>query len=198
MLPDGDREGAFYVTFTHLLESVAKRGSKISEVFVADRTDVYPMRDEVMEIVANNMLAQCSANGRIGRIRKGSSVSTSGVQAADLLTGVVVAGHARRLAANAKLNEGKCRAIQRVSRVLGWRDLCFDTFPNAKFNIWHFPKEYRNNPRYRHHHCPVRRPPTNRHRKYHSALVRQASRNHNKDKLPSFPFPRDAYCRYRP
>lgn len=147
MRSDSDKEGAFYVTYTHLLESVAKRGSMISEVFIADRTDAYPKQNEVMEIVANNMLARGDVHGRVGQVRKVSSTLTPGVQVADLLTGLVVAGHMRHLGCSAELNEGKCRAIEQVARLLGWKDLCFDTFPNAKFNIWHFPKEYRNNPR---------------------------------------------------
>ncbi len=144
---DGDRENAFYVTYTVLLKYVAERGDKISEIFIDDRSDEYPLHDEAMEIIGNRMLAQCAANGRLGKVRKVSSISTSGVQVADLLTGVVVASHRRRLDKLFQPNKGKTLAIERVASLLGWNDICYDTFPSEKFNIWHFPIEFRDKPR---------------------------------------------------
>ena len=147
MKRDGDREEAFYVTYTELLKFAAGRGTKISEIFIDDRADSYHLHHEAMEIIGNRMLAQCSASGRLGRVRKVPSVLTPGVQVADLLTGLVVAGHARKLDPRIRINNGKRIAIERVARVLGWDDICYDTFPNEKFNIWHFPIEYRRTPK---------------------------------------------------
>jgi hypothetical protein len=39
--------------------------------------------------------------------------------------------------------EGESSAIVKISDMIGWDALHYDTFPNPKFNIWHFPKENR-------------------------------------------------------
>src|SRR6185295_18538497 len=66
-----------------------------------------------------------------------------GVQVADLLTGAITAAHARKLNGNLPLNPGKRLAIDRLAEILGWDDLCYDTMPSTRINIWHFPREYR-------------------------------------------------------
>jgi hypothetical protein len=60
-----------------------------------------------------------------------------------MLTGAVAASHRVLLDPGAPLNFGKRLAIARMAALLGWDALHYDTMPNDKFNIWHFPIEYR-------------------------------------------------------
>jgi hypothetical protein len=68
---------------------------------------------------------------------------------ADLLTGAVNAAHSRWLNPGFPLHSVKRLAIERLAQILGWDDLCYDTMPSQKFNVWHFPKEYRAVPKTR-------------------------------------------------
>lgn len=36
--------------------------------------------------------------------------------------------------------------MARLANLLGWDALHYDTYPHSKFNIWHFPTEYRAQP----------------------------------------------------
>jgi hypothetical protein len=137
------KEDAFYQTYTYLIRHIANRASLPSEIFIDDRTDGYAKRDEMMENIGNNMLAQLASAGRLTGVHKVDSRECVGVQVADLLTGAVNAAHARLLNRRFPLHSAKRLAIERLARMLGWDDLCYDTFPSLKFNIWQFPKEYR-------------------------------------------------------
>lgn len=143
------REDAFYQTYTFLLKHITKRANLPAEIYIDDRTDSYSKRDEMMENIGNHMLAQLASAGRLTGVRKVNSQECVGVQVADLLTGAVNAAHARRLDPRIPLHSGKRLAIERLARMLGWDDLCYDTMPSDKFNIWHFPIEYRALPRTR-------------------------------------------------
>lgn len=83
-------------------------------------------------------------------MRKVNSKGSNGVQVADLLTGVVTAAHNLYLLPEMQLHPGKRVAIDRVARMLGWDRLCYDTYPHPRFNIWHFPIEFRAEPASRH------------------------------------------------
>jgi hypothetical protein len=143
------KEDAFYRTYTLLLRHIAKRANLPAEILIDDRSDGYAKRDEMMENIGNHMLAQLATAGRLTDVRKVSSHDSVGVQVADLLTGAVNAAHARLLNARLPIHPAKRLAIERLAQMLGWDDLCYDTMPSDKFNIWHFPIEYRAVPRTR-------------------------------------------------
>jgi hypothetical protein len=143
-----DRENAFYKTYTFLLKYIGER-SPITKVFIDDRSTPYAKQHEVVQKVANHMLSRLSARGRLSDVTRVTSRDVPGVQVADLLTGAIAAAHRLYLDPKMALNAGKRLAIERLAALLGWDDLCYDTFPNTKFNIWHFPTEYRADPRTR-------------------------------------------------
>jgi hypothetical protein len=143
------KEDAFYQTFTFLLKHIAKRANVPAESYIDNRSDHYGKRDEMMGKIGNNMLAQLASAGRLAGVHKVESHETIGVQVADILTGAVNAAHARLLNPKIPLHPGKRLAIERLAEMLGWDDLCYDTMPSDKVNIWHFPVEYRAMPRTR-------------------------------------------------
>jgi hypothetical protein len=136
-------EDAFYQTFTILLNHIADRGGYPAEIYIDDRTDSYAKQDEKMARIGNNMLVQLASAGRIETVQKVKSHDCVGVQVADVLTGAINASHARNLNSGFPLHPAKSLAIERLAEMLGWDDLCYDTFPSDKINIWHFPIEYR-------------------------------------------------------
>jgi hypothetical protein len=72
------------------------------------------------------------------------------IQVADLLTGAINAAHNRYLDPTFTLHPGKEFTISKLAGVLGWDTLWYDTYPNAGFNVWHFPwQEFRGKPRTR-------------------------------------------------
>lgn len=134
-----NREEAFYKTYTYLLRHIVRRTRAPTEVWIDDRSDSYLKQTEVLETVGNRMLAQLVSTGRLQSVRKVPSSKTPGIQVADLLTGAFTASHRRHLEPNLQINSGKKLAIDRLASMIGWDDLCYDTFPNPKLNIWHFP-----------------------------------------------------------
>jgi hypothetical protein len=140
------KEDAFYQTYTYLLRYIADRANLPAEIFIDDRSDSYAKRDEMMENIGNHMLSQLASAGRLTGVHKVDSHTRVGVQVADLLIGAVNAAHGRRLNPRFPLNSTKRLAIDRLAQMLGWDDLCYDTMPSNKFNIWHFPIEYRADP----------------------------------------------------
>lgn len=137
------QETAFYQTYTFLLRHIIRRVRDTAEIAIDDRSDTYPLHHEVVETVGNRMLAQLASTGRLDEVRRVNSHDVIGVQIADLLAGVVNAAHHRHLNAEAPMNAGKLLTIERAAAMLGWDRLCYDTYPHDKFNIWHFPSEYR-------------------------------------------------------
>lgn len=136
-------EDAFYQTFTILLNHIADRGGYPAEIYIDDRTDSYAKQDKKMARIGNNMLVQLASEGRLESVQKVKSHDYVGVQVADVLTGAINASHARNLSSGFPLHPGKSLAIDRLAEMLGWDDLCYDTYPSDKINIWHFPIEYR-------------------------------------------------------
>jgi Protein of unknown function (DUF3800) len=143
-----DREAAFYQTYTFLLKHIGLR-SPITKVLIDDRSTRYPKHHEVVKTIANHMLSRLSDQGRLSDVSKVTSSEVPGVQVADLLTGAIAASHRLYLDPTMPINAGKRLAIERLAALLGWDDLCYDTRPNTKFNIWHFPTEYRAYPKTR-------------------------------------------------
>jgi len=140
------KEEAFYKTYTLLLSHIADRCGLPAEIFIDDRTDSYNKRDEAMAKIANNMLAKLASNGHLESVTKIKSHDCPGVQIADMLTGAFNASHARLLNPRLPLHYGKKIAIERIAEMLGWDDLCYDTMPSDRVNVWHFPIQFRNFP----------------------------------------------------
>ena len=138
-----DREQAFYKTYTYLLRHVARQVRVTSEVFIDGRSDGYAKQHEAIQTIANRMLDQLHATGRLERVTKVRSHDHPGIQVADLLTGAVATSHRLFLDSKAPVHPGKLMAIERMAALLGWDALHYDTYPHNKFNIWHFPGEYR-------------------------------------------------------
>jgi len=137
------KETAFYQTYTYLLRHIAKRAKVTADVYIDDRSDAYSKRHEAVQKIGNNMLQRLASKGRLGRVCKVRSNQYVGIQIADLLTGAINAAHSLWLNPKLPIHPGKRLAIERLAEVLGWDDLCYDTMPSEKFNIWHFPVEYR-------------------------------------------------------
>lgn len=141
-----DPEKAFYMTYTQLLRDQARVRKGEYRLFFDGRDDHYKKQDEVVEIVTNNMLRKAARGSHVTDVSKVNSKLVLGVQAADVLTGAIVASHNLWLNPGRQINGGKRLLISRLARVLGWPDLCCDTYPNSPFNIWHFPREWRARP----------------------------------------------------
>lgn len=145
-----NREEAFYQTYTYLLRHIARQVKVTTDVFIDDKSDRYPKRHEVVETIANRMLANLEETGRLERVQKVRSHDYPGGQVADMLTGAIAASHRLFLDSTAPVNPGKRLAIERMAELLGWDALHYDTypesFPKQRFNIWHFPEEYRGMP----------------------------------------------------
>ena len=137
------KEQAFYQTYTLLLRHIAHRVNVGAEVFIDDRSDAYAKRHEVVEKIGNRMLAKLESQGRLESVTKVRSKDVPGIQVADVLTGAITSAHCRHRDPSTRVNAAKSLAIKRLASMIGWDDLCYDTFPHAKFNIWHFPTEYR-------------------------------------------------------
>jgi hypothetical protein len=79
----------------------------------------------------------------------GESATDPGIQAVDMITGAIVASHNLGLSSARPLNPGKRLLITRLASTLGWPDLFCDTYPNTKFNIWHFPDDKKGSSQWR-------------------------------------------------
>lgn len=136
------REVAFYKTYTYLLRHIVRRLQDTAHVFIDERSDRYGKRDEAMQTIGNRMLAQLASKGQLGAVTKVASHESPGVQMADVLTGAINTGHLLRLQAVA-IHPGKHLALERLAAQLEWPHLAHDTYPHPKFNVWHFPIEFR-------------------------------------------------------
>lgn len=143
---EGDYEGAFYRTYTHLMADVAQRCGGSFSIHIDDRNDSYPKQVEVMKIVGNHMLRRADSSLKITLVEKQDSKLLAGIQAADLITGAIRAAHQAYLSGTS-LEASRSRAIQAIASTFGWDALHYDTWPNPKFNIWHFPRDFRAMPR---------------------------------------------------
>lgn len=138
-----DRELAFYQTYTYLLKNTAKLVGSELTVLIDQKCDKYKKHDEVIGIVANNMLSQIGSNNNIKSVAMHDSKMHYGLQVVDILTGAVNLGYMKFLNPNLTLSRAKEAAFVKMAEMLGWDKLHYDTFPNKDFNIWHFPSENR-------------------------------------------------------
>jgi len=138
-----DREKAFYQTYTYLLKNTAKHVDSELTVLIDQKCDKYKKHDEVIGIVANNMLSQMGSNKSIQNVAMHDSKVHCGLQVVDILTGAVNSGYMKFLNPNLTLSRAKEAAFVKMAAMLGWDKLHYDTFPNKDFNIWHFPSENR-------------------------------------------------------
>ena len=137
-----DPEKAFYTTYTLLLVHRAKVKKGEYRVAIDGRDDRYAKHDEVVETVSNSMLRKVAAKSEFVDVCKQDSKSTLGIQVADILTGAITAAHNLWLKPDRQISPGKQLLLSKLAGVLTWPDLCCDTYPDAPFNIWHFPQEY--------------------------------------------------------
>lgn len=147
---EGDREEAFYTTYSLLLKGLLSSKDHSAEVLLDDRNDSYPKQEEVLQIVTGNMLRQIGSATDISSLTKEDSRKHWGLQLVDLIAGAVDCAHNLYLNPSAQVSPGKLLFIERFSSILGWDRLVYDTYPNSEFNIWHFPSEYRADPESRH------------------------------------------------
>jgi hypothetical protein len=136
------QEVAFYQTYTYLLRHVVRRLKDAADVLIDGKSDRYAKRDEAMLTIGNRMLAKLAAKGSLGVVTKSASHETPGIQMADVLTGAINTAHMLRLQTVA-VHPGKHLALERLAMQLGWDHLAHDTYPHPKFNVWHFPIEFR-------------------------------------------------------
>ena len=143
-------EDAFYTTYTQLLKHFASIHRQPTRVLIDNRSDSYDKQDEVVEIVANRMLAKLSSAGKILNVSKVDSRDYILLQSADLLTGALNTAHHKFLNPGWSFHAGKALCISRLAAILGWDALHYDTYPSSiNFNVWHFPKEFRAKPKSR-------------------------------------------------
>lgn len=141
-----DREKAFYQTYTYLLKNTAKQVKSKLIVLIDQKCDKYKKNDEVIGIVANNMLAKLGSDRTIQEVTMNDSKEHLGLQVVDILTGAVNSGYMKFLMPELTLSKAKEAAFIKMAQMLGWDKLVYDTYPNKDFNIWHFPSENRSRP----------------------------------------------------
>ena len=137
-----NREEAFYITLSQLITCAAQSISDNLEVKCDQRNDRYDKHHEVCQIISNYKL-QSEYSNRIENIEPQNSKYCEGIQVVDYLIGAINTSHRYYRNKNIKINNGKLCAMRRMSHILGWDDLAWDTWRNTKFNIWAFPTEYR-------------------------------------------------------
>lgn len=140
-----NKETAFYTTYSLLMEHIARVLEGEIEAQIDERSDAYSKHHEVVEIITNYKLH--SYEGNISKVKKVDSKEYIEIQAVDILTGAINAGHNLYLNPSVQIHSGKILLLQRLATMVGWDVLQYDTYPNAEFNIWHFPmEEYRSVP----------------------------------------------------
>jgi hypothetical protein len=137
-------EKAFYQTYGFLIDHIGKRSMIDFELWMDERSDSYSRNPEVLQIITNHRSQQRGNVGRLVEVRMIKSESNALLQLTDLLTGAITADTHRRLGGDERpLRPGKQELVERFATLIGWDRLCYDTFPNAKFDVWHFPEETR-------------------------------------------------------
>lgn len=110
-----DRELAFYQTYTYLLKNTAKLVGSELTVLIDQKCDKYKKHDEVIGIVANNMLSQIGSNNNIKSVAMHDSKMHYGLQVVDILTGAVNSGHMKFLNPNLTLSQAKEAAFVKMA-----------------------------------------------------------------------------------
>lgn len=138
---------AFYTTYNYLLRQSSRYHNSQFQVYIDQRSLEYSKQEELMMIITNNMLSSLPTKSRISQVKMENSKLHWGLQVADILTGAVNTSYMHYLDSTLKFPLAKRIAVVKMARMLGWKRLDFDTYPNQKFNIWHFPKETRGVPK---------------------------------------------------
>ncbi|WP_244956957.1 DUF3800 domain-containing protein [Enterovibrio norvegicus] len=129
-----------------LLKGTAQQLKSNLTVLIDQKCDKYKKNDEVVGIIANNMLAQIGQERTIEGVSMNDSKQHFGLQVVDILTGAVNAGYLKFLTPGLTLSKAKEMALPKMADLLGWDGIKYDTYPNESFNIWHFPRENRARP----------------------------------------------------
>lgn len=144
----GHIDAAFYTTYSFLLRHCMHGREGDYVAFIDDRSEAYGKHDEALQIITNRMLEKIAVRAMLTSVSQSDSRKYAGIQAADMLTGAIKAAHHLYLDRELRLAPGKKLLLDRLAATLGWDALHYDTWPNQKFNIWHFPQaEYRATPR---------------------------------------------------
>ncbi len=107
-----------------------------------EKNDRYDKHHEVCQIISNHFLKPCTF-AKVKDIKTCDSKNCEAIQVADYITGAINASHRYYQNNEISINQGKLKCIELMSKVLGWDNLAWDTFPNNKFNVWAFPRECR-------------------------------------------------------
>lgn len=145
-----DNEEAFYQTYQFLASHVAKSGNDPFELWIDERSDSYGKRTEVVHKITNYVTAKRNGTAELLGVKMIDSKLNPLLQMADMLTGAITSDTHRHLSDSGAHSAGKDEVIRRFAGLIGWDRLCYDTYPNPNFNIWHFPTEFRARPRTRH------------------------------------------------
>lgn len=137
---------AFYQSYTYLVKATAKQMNETLVVFIDQKSDKYDKHDEVIGIIANNMLSQVGAGKQIESVKMHDSKEHLGLQVVDIITGAVNSAYMQFIRPELTFSKAKEVAFLRLAEMLGWDRLIYDTFPNKDFNIWHFPVENKARP----------------------------------------------------
>ncbi len=138
---NGPQDQAFYTTYSYLLKHCLKGQTGDYLAFIDDRSESYEKHDEALQVITNRMLNKIAGQANITAVNQSDSKKYQGIQAADLLTGAIKAAHHLYLDQDCPISPGKELLLNRLAATLGWDALHYDTWPNQKFNIWHFPQE---------------------------------------------------------
>jgi hypothetical protein len=142
---EGNYEEAFYTSLSFLLRDRIKITLDQCILCFDRRPDRYSNQNQVIQKITNYMLNKLQSEGSLENVIEADSQYCYGIQTADFFTGAITAAHNKYLDQNVQIANGKLLAIKKMAETLGWDDLCYDTYPNEKFNIWNFPIEYRAN-----------------------------------------------------
>jgi hypothetical protein len=141
-----DKEEAFYQTYQMLASHVAKSGDDPFELRIDQRSDSYSKRTEVVQIITNYATAKRQGTADLLGVTMIDSKTNVILQMTDMLIGAITADTHKYLSDDRAHSVAKAELVRRFAAFLGWHRLCYDTYPNPDFNIWHFPTEFRARP----------------------------------------------------
>lgn len=138
-----NREDAFYHTYYQLARHIARAAGGPVHLRIDQRHDRYAKRLEVLEIVTNHSLARMADTGVVSSVAMEDSKQQVLLQFTDVLVGALASDTSLYVDASTPVNKAKRDLIVRLAHLVGWPRLCYDTYPNGAFNVWHFPREFR-------------------------------------------------------
>lgn len=141
-----NRDEAFYTSFTQLISHMSEQFSAKFMIYADEKSDKYPKHHQVCQLIANSYLCNRDSQSNIKKIVKVNSKNNPIIQCCDFITGAITTSHNIALNPDHIINKGKILCINKLAEIIGWDDLSCDTWKNDKFNIWHFPTEFRGKP----------------------------------------------------